>query len=639
MTNSTIDSKAQNKGPLRLEAILPVTLIFLGAFLYFHFLFDSHVRKAIEWAGTYVHGAEVNVGSLRTSFLEGSFSLKNLQVMDKNEPKRNLIQIGEIHFAFLWDALLRAKFVVSKAGIDGIQVYSPRKRPGSVRPPEPPSKEPSALAKLESNVLEQTKEDHSGNALGDVASLLDGSDEKDILKNIQGQLQAEAHIKALQDELKAKEKLWKERLESLPKKEEFQELAQRAKALKFNSKDPKQFAADVKELGKITKDADAKIDELKNTSGNLKSDIEKFNNEFKRIDELIQQDIKDIEARLKIPDLNLEDFSKSIFGKMFADKLVSLQKYMEIGRKYMPPPKDPNAPKEKELIPPPRGAGKNYDFPVTKGYPLFWLKHASISSKSTKDGFSGDVSGELTNVTTSPKAIGRPAVLNVKGDFPKSEIYNTHLKVIVDHIAEPRESLELVVGLFPLLNQKLVSSSSLSLAAKKASGTSRIVAELKNRSLSVDLRNEFKQVEYDLQAKSKKAQEVVSSILNGIPMITLNASARGSWDNLSLHINSNLGKELSSGLKRYVQAKVDELKQKVRAQVDGKIKDEKNKLTQEYNKLRAQVDRVLKSKTEELDKAKKEVKSQAQSTKSSSQDKLKDELKEKGKKLLKGIKF
>ena len=639
MTTSTDNKKiVKPKGPIRTEAVVPIAIILLLSFLYFRFLFDGNLRKAIEWVGTYVHGAEVNVGSIQTSFLKGHFFLNGLQITDKENPAQNLLEINQIRAKLNWDALLRVKFVVDDAGVEGIQLYSKRKRPGYVKPPEPDGKSGGALDALEKQVTQQTKEQFSGNALGHVATLLEGTDEKEVLNNIKANLKAEEHIKKLKEQLKEKEKAWRERIDKLPQKDDIEALNKRAKALKFDSKDPRQFADDLKELKKITKEADAIIDNYKSTSENLKSDSDKFKSEFKQIDELVKQDIKDLEAMAKIPDLDLGDFSKDIFGSMFSKHLVTVQKYMEVGRKYMPPPKDPNEKKE-ELIPPARGKGKNYQFPITVGYPLFWLKKASISSEPNPNSFSGKVSGVLTNATTDPAFIKKPMILDVTGDFPQANIFATQLKVTVDHIAEPKELLELTVGSFPFTKSKLVNDSNLELGVKKSQGNSRLVASLFRSELNVDLKNEFKQIEYDLEAKSSKVKEAISTILGGIPVITLNARATGSWQNLDLNVNSNLGKELSRGLKDYVQAKVNQMKQQVRELVEGRIKEERAKLNGEFDKLRSQVDGQLGKKKEELEAAKAGLKDQAKAKESGTKEKLKDDLKEKGKKLLKGIKF
>ncbi len=629
--------KPKVKGPIRTEAVVPISIIFLITFIYFHFAFDMNLKSLIEWGGTYVHGAEVNVSSLRTSFIGGSFSLKGLEVTDKEMPARNLVKLGEIRFHFLWDALLRAKFVVADAGIDGIEIYSPRKSPGYVKPPEPP--QASGLAANDQKVLDQTKttEGQADGGLDQVSKMIEGGSDGNVAADIRGNLKSEARIKELEAELKEKEKVWQERLSKLPQKEEFSALVNRAKALKFDTKNPKEFASDIKEIGKIKKEADEKISTFKTMSKDLKADVDKYNEAFRSIDDLVKQDMKDLESQMKLPNLESGDLSNSIYGKMFGGKLVALQRYMLLVRKYMPPAKDKNAKQDEALLPHARGAGKTYRFKVTTGYPLFWLKHSSISSEPTSEGFAGKVKGSLTNVTSDPTFVGKPAVLDVAGDFPKSDIHNTQLKVTIDHVNEPKEMLELRVGHFPVYEKALLSGSSVGLTVKKASGSSVMSAQLVDRNVNLELRNEFKQIDYDLKANSKTVKEALTSILAGIPVITLNATASGSWDHLSLHLNSNLGSELSQGLKKYVQARIDQMRAKIKDSIESKIKPQKDKLSGDFNKLKGQTDDSLKSRSKELDQAKNDVDG-AEKTGGGGGTK-KDKLKKEGLKLLKGFKF
>src|SRR5690606_12760869 len=231
-----------------------------------------------------------------------------------------------------------------------------------------------------------------------------------LLKNIQSDLKAEAKIKQLESELKAKEADWKSRFDSLPQKEEFDRIAREIKAVDLKTKNPVELAANIKKVSDLVKEADQKVDSIKGAGKDLKKDVAHYSSEIKGIDDLVKQDIKDIEKRLNLPDFETGDFSKALFTKMIASRLGSLQKYMSVARQYMPPPNKAGQQSD-AIVPPARGQGRNYRYPVTTGYPLFWLKKATISSKSSAEGFSGDLAGQLTDVTTDPAIVGRPMIL------------------------------------------------------------------------------------------------------------------------------------------------------------------------------------------------------------------------------------
>lgn len=637
--NSPEAKKPKRLGPIRTGAVAPSLIFLVLCYIYFHFFFDNHLRKLVEWTGGYVHGAEVNVADIETSVFGGSFRLAGLQVTDKETPTRNIFSLGEIRFRFTWDALLRLKFVVDEAAIETIEAYSPRKSPGWVRPPEPASSDPSLIAKLEQNALNQAQDQFKGSALGNAATLLSGTDTDTLLKNIQGELKAEKFIAALQVSLNEKERFWKEKIENLPKKEEFDALGVRAKALKFNAKDPSQFAKDLKEMKAIVKEADAKIDEVKSTGTGLKTDTEKLKTEISQIDDLIKQDIADLENHLKIGKLDVADFSKDLFGKMFGDKIASVQKYATVAKQYLPPPKDPDAEKD-AIVPRTRGEGENIRFPVKGGYPLFWLKRAAISSKASPQGFSGDLAGELTDVSTDPHIVPRPLIFRLEGNFPNQQINGLNMVATLDHRNVPaKQSLDLKVASYPISGMKLADDTDVKLGLQKASGGVHFLASIEAKNFMIRAENQFSNLAYDIQAKNKIINEALTTILNGIPMITLNATAEGTFSKFETHLNSNLGRELSEGLQKYVKVKIDEMKAKIRAQIDDKIKLKRAELEAKYQKIKDQVDTVLKEKKAEVDKAKDSITTQSKSKESGAKAAAKDDLKKKGKDLLKKLKF
>lgn len=638
MTNTeTTPSPAPKKvGPFRTGLIVPVLIVFTIFGLYMHFFLDHHIRRGVEIFGSYVHGAEVNLSHFESSFFKGYVGAGRLQVTDKDNPDRNLIEIGKMRFDLLWDALLRAKFVIEDASIEQIQFQSPRSYRGWVRPPTPAGKG-SAIQQLEGAVLTQLEEQNEENLLGSLSQLAQGISGKDIMKNIEDQLQAEKRIKELEAAMKEKEKLWKERLENLPKKEELKTLEAKAKALKFDSKKPVEFAKDLEQLRKLVKEADAKVDEIKSAGKDLDTDLNKFNKEVGSIDEWIEKDIEDIEKRLKIPKLDAGAFSKSLFMRLFADKLVTVYKYATLAKQYVPLPnkkKDVQA-----VIPPPRGEGKTYTYPRANGYPLFWLKKSVISSKSTPDGFAGDLEGVITNVASHQALVGQPTMATIKGGFPQMNISGILGQLTLDHRQEPgKNSAELLVGSYILEKLKLSQSKEVNLELTKADASSEFRASMIGEEISVQLNNVFRSPKYEVKAESSSTQRILDTVMNTIPAITVDATAKGRWDKLRFDIDSNLGRAISDSFQAFMKSEITRIKQEIRAQVDARVAQERGKLEAEYKKLKGEVDNVLKSKEKEIEEAKGEIKKLSQSSEKE-KSKAKDDLKKKGKELLKKLKL
>lgn len=639
MTTST-DKKPKAKGPIRWEAVIPALVLTLIVGLYFRLFFDGHVRRALEYVGTQVNGAEVNIAHLSTSFLGASLEIGGIQVTDKNKPERNIVQVGSIKFKMLWDALLRAKVVVDEASILNIQALTPRRSPGYVVPPPPPGDGSGLLEKAQDQVLAQTRKKFNANFLGDIASVLGGTDPKEQLKNIQGQLKSDARIKELESELKEKKAKWDQRIKELPQGEELKQYEARIKALKFDVKNPGELAKNLKEADKILKEADAKIKLIDQTSRDVNGEMNAYTQAYRDLEKMISEDVRDLQTRLKIPSLDPKEFSQQLFMGMLEQKLVSVRKYVELARHYAPPKRSAEEKQERKaerLTPRARGEGVTYRFPITTGYPLFWLRHAAISSELGQSELSGNIKGQILDLTTDQAFIGKPTRITLAGDFPKQNVMGVDAEITLDHMTEvAKDAMRLSVARFPTGTQKLSDSSDVRLAIADSSASSQVVAALVGNEITLDMKNQFNEVKYDLEAKNKQVHQILDSVLKGIPTLTLNASVRGSFDDFEMHLNSNLGQELARGFQAQLQAKISEAQAELRKSIDERVGKERDRLKAEMDKTIGDLTKNLGSKKAEADKILADAKKAAEGGKDGGQKKG---LEEEGKKLLKKLKF
>lgn len=625
----------KKKGPIRTEAIIPVLVIFLITFTYFKFFFDSHLKSAIEWGASYIHGAEVDVGNIKTSFINLVFEMNNLEVTDKDQPERNLVAIGKIRLKLLPDAILRAKGVVDDASILDIQAFSPRKHKGYVRPPAPPEKKgPSVIDDIEARAQSRLKQQYESNIVGDIANIASGTDAKAQLETMKDQLQSEKKIKETEQYLKDKQAEWNKRIEEFPKKDEIDALVKKAKALKFDTKNPLAFAQSIKEADQIYKELDAKIKLVQKTSSDLKTDITAAGNSVRDIEKFVEQDVNDLKKKFKIPSFDTKGFTQGLFMSMLNEKIASAEKYVAVAREYMPIKRKDDSVK---LVPEKRSAGQNILFPITKGYPAFWLKKAAISSHADTSEFSGDITGELTNVTTSPRVVGKPAILKVSGNFPKQQIYGFDGNITVDHTKDkPRESFNFKVGSYPLKGMKMVDSSDLKFNLLESTPSASFGGVIENDVMSLALQNVFKKNKFEVDAKQKIVKDIFNRVVAELPEIVLNASFEGSFSNFTSSLNSNLGSALADGFKKEIQAEIDKKRKEIEDFVQNRIKGEKAKLNEQYAKLKNKFDTEIGGKQKELqgeiDKAKSEVTKQKNAggeSENSPGNKLKDALKKK----------
>lgn len=652
----TDEKKPKKQGPIRTGLVVALVAFGVLVWAYGKFFFDGNLKSLIEIAGTSVNGAEVNVGSIKTSLFGGNFELRNLQVTDKEMPERNFLQIGAVKFHFFWDALLRAKFVVDESSIEDIQIYSPRKRPGRVVPVEE-AKEAGGtskkLAELEEAVLEQAKKEFEGNALGDVANILDGGDPADQLKSIKEELYTEKKIKEYEELIKTKEDSWKADLEKLKQIDDLKKISSDLKGFKFNKKRPDKS---LKELSKVLKSSKEKVKSFSDAYKRIKGDVKNFSAVPDQIDEWIKQDKQALQSRFKIPEINVGDLSKQLFAKMFLSKLGEYRKYVEMAREYMPPSKEEKIAQakkegkseeeikqmmaEKKPAVKARRGGVDYKFKITTGYPLFWLKKSVISSKSSDSQTSGDVEGVFENFTTDPKVVGKVATVSLKGDFPHQQVMGVKALVTIDRLQSvPKEKVQASVASYPVGEQLFSKSEKLKFGFKKAQGQLALNMISSEGKVESELVNYFTNVDYLVDSSSSTVKEMFTNVANGVGKISVNANATGAWDDLDWKIKSNLGDRLSQGLKNEVQSKINGAKKKLDDMIEQKVGGKKKAIMAKANAAKAKVNSILDKKKAEVKKVEDSVKGDVDNQKKSGKKSGKAKLKKAAKKLFKKFKF
>jgi uncharacterized protein (TIGR03545 family) len=627
MTEET-KKKNKKKGPIRYEAIIPVLVLSLITYVYFAYYFDHHMKKLIEYVGTQANGAEVNVDSVRTSFIRASFDLDRLQVTDPERPALNSLEIGNMHFQYLWDALLRMKFVVDDASINNIQLLKPRSKPGHVLPPKPAS--PSKIEALQAQVLAQVKNKYGGNVLGDALKLLEGGDYKAQIEEIRGTLKSEARVSAMITDVNTKKAFWDGKVKELSDTSKLKAVETTLAEVRAEKNIVNQ-ARGVQKLNDLLKDVNNQYKEIEKSTKSLQAEMKAVTNYPAELQNIVKEDIASLKDRFKVPKIDFKEMAMHLFAGEFAEYIAKARKYQALAKQYIPEKKED----EDVVVPRKRSEGKNYQFPITTGYPLFWLKRAAISSKGTADSYSGQVSGELTNVTTSPKQIGKPIVLDMRGDFPGVKVMGVKAVLTADFTRDiGRQSALIQVNSFAVPEKLFVNDNKTKFGFKNANGSSTISASLEEQNIKMNWTSALTKPQFVVESDSKLAKEMLGNILNNIPVININGTATGKFSNFDMSISSNLGDELNTGFSRELSAKVTEAQGKIQSLIDEKINKPKEQLMAAIsgnNKNLSSLGNLQDLYKNNEDKIKAEI------------DKIKKggtgSLKEQGKKLLKGFKF
>lgn len=646
-TKPKTEKPKKPQGPIRFGAIT-FFLIFIGLIgAYMHFFFDSHLRKSIEWAGYKALGVEVNLADVETSFTRLHVRFAGLEITDGLTPTKNSVSIGEIRFGLLWDALLRARLVVNEAVIDKIEFGKPRKSPGRVKPPEPPSNEPSMVEKEAEKVkkmaLEKAEKEGADNVFGDAIAMLQGGSSDVQMDKLKQNMQAEALAKKIEEDIKQKQIAWEARFKTLPQSKEFEDLGKRIGQVKTSGfKDLGEVQKSVQEIEKILKEGDQKVKVITTAADDLNKDVSGAQNQLKSLEQQIKDDIKSLEKHFKIPKLDAKTLSRSLFQQYVGGYLVKANEYKALATKYLPPKFTKKGSKEPDdtIQPHPREKGVTYEFGHQNSYPMFWIKRIAVSSQAGASEYSGNIAGEILDITSNQRMIRKPTIAKLAGNFPSQQIEDFKTALTINNLKEQSEiDWNFSVGKYPFAGRSLVSSPEVEVSFQKADCRFDVDTKLVGlRDFSFKANNVFQNVDYQTKAKNEVIDDIFKKVFASLPAITLEVWGDGELPTPSLNFNSNLGPELSAGFGREIQAKIDEFRTKLEKQVRDEVEKNKKQIEAQINEFKSKYEGELNKIKAQADAQKKTAENKTNEAKKDNENKTKKQAEEQGKKALDDIK-
>ena len=121
----------------RWKAVVPLVIVLVILVVGWVLFADRIVRKTVEFVGTELVGARVDLASADIRLLKGNVTLKGLQVTNPDKPMTNLVQMDEIVAQVSLRPLLEKKTVLDTVAVRGVRFGTPRKTSGALAHPSP----------------------------------------------------------------------------------------------------------------------------------------------------------------------------------------------------------------------------------------------------------------------------------------------------------------------------------------------------------------------------------------------------------------------------------------------------------------------------------------------------------------------
>ena len=529
-------------------------IVALGAAVWL-LMVDFAVRHVIEKTGTKAVGARVEVADADLSLFPLGLEISGLEVTNPNSPMRNAVVVEKIRMDFHTGEIIKGNKVVEDLSATGVGFDKPRKTSGAIAKKEKPSGE------SEISVAEKMRE-----KLGRLPSATAES-ARQIIAN--EQLATLKKAQTLQQEIADARDRFSKRLENLPDQETFAGYKKRINDLKGGSGESGGLLGTLGragQAGEIRKDIQADLRALRETRQDLAVTREKLQTGLADLRAAPGRDARRLTDKYALSPKGIGNMSALILGPKYAGWVEnSLSWYLRLS-----PHVSTMMEKSREAENRQRRQGIDVRFASRRPVPEYWIKTARVSA----DMGGMDVSGQISDIASDPRVLGRPLVFDFAGvgaDNAGSVKINGRLdRTNPEH---PADRADFQIREHALSSLQLLDQDSISVVLSKArldavDGSIRVAGAELDAEIAADVSD----ARFDVNPGEKEhfLVRALASALGDIRSFDVAASLGGTLTQPEISIDSGLGDVLKASLSRDLEKHRAQMQQQLKQAISEK---------------------------------------------------------------------
>ena len=605
---------------MRWKGLLFLAVLFVIFFALSLILTDPWLEGQFEEAGTALVGAKVEIDDLHLSVVNLQLKWSRLQVTNPRSTMRNMIETGETEFDLEVLPLLSDKVIIERIALKDLKTDTPRETDGKVD-----IKKSAEQSGFIGRTIARLREDAILTTSSGISSIKQNINVDSILKILE--IESVDKIQSLQMDLSQKYKSWQENLSQLNIEKDTRLIENRIKAIDLNKiKSIDGFQSALGNIKSINSAIDSLQRVVKNTKSNLMNDLSAARSGVGAIDNWIAADYQRAIAKAKIPDLNAQNIGKLIFGSRVIDNFTQYLGYLGTARSYAEKFKSDEPEKQK----PPRLKGQDIYFYNKNARPDLWVKEIVLSGET---GNAVKLSGEIRNIVSDQRQINKTTEFKVVG--ARSGGAELNLNGVLNYLGEQSEEIFSMsyIG-FSLADTKISDSKFLPKKINKGIGAFETYLNIRGQKIDGTIKFHADKVRFEKSTAQKpknKAEEIIQSVIDGITMIDFVARVKGSGDNITFSLSSNLDDIFVKRLKGIAGEEVAKVKTRIKNEIDTRVNASRERvknLVEEKEKLLMarinEYEELIRDKIEMAEMKKKEVEDRIAKEKSKVTDKIKN---------------
>ncbi len=409
------------------------------------------VKKGITYACETIFQAKCDIQNVDFKLFDSSLKIKKLEIANKDDYMKNLVDIGSITVDFDLGQLLRKRFVADELSVLGVDTGTERKTSGEL----PPKKE-KKIKKQKEKAAKEASESKLGQVIAEKKAVAANSLESNItglfnqlnpetlMNNFYSQLQTPELSKQVQEQIPQIVAKWQAKPAEVQQTvEEIQKSVN--DILNFDYSAVQNNPLKIKEFIEKIDSTKKNIEKVKNDANgvlkNFNADIAEADGLRKSVQNAVTHDMNFANSEInKIKSLNISDGTKlisgmfenvacDVLGKYYPYAMKGVDYILDLKTKQGSKPKEAKVKKEKKKYSVKRAPGRDIFYRQDK-VPALWIKKMAGSGPN--------FFAQATDIASNQDIINKPA----KIDF-NMELYNLQheARLVVDFRTDTKEPL------------------------------------------------------------------------------------------------------------------------------------------------------------------------------------------------------
>ncbi len=504
--------------------------------IYLAFL-DTLAKPVFESIATEQYGAEVSIDRLSLQPFRGKATLFDLQVADRRDAMRNLVQADRVYVNINIIKLAESVVDVSNMEVDGLLAFAPRSSPATIL--RPLVEEGSGIGQVGLPNFE----------LPDVDRLLD--EQRDALVG---------EVDALEQTFENTEAKWQQNIESIPNEDDIKAWKERIRSLK-NVDKPLQAIRAATEVKAVYKEVNNEVQRLQNLSQDFRGDMQMLREQ--------------VALAGKLP----EKYTNRVINSLG----LSSEQVAQLGRQVLRGDMDGLL----EQVLAPLALNESGEAATQENAMPIFVRRAAINGSLIPSAAGLSVNGELKDFAWPLENADQVATLLLQGSSLDGGSLTVNANV--DHRGEPSDSVKVDISDLPLKNMNLAGTEALGVTLLQTLADVSGELRVNGGQLDGGFTNRFTQTEFEtrLREGAGRSAQLLARVLESSNDFMMQLGFSGTLTNPTVSLASDMDQIFQQALEGAIREGVTELTNELQLKMSDEVGPRLAGARDQFNALEA----------------------------------------------------